>query len=129
MKHTGTNAIRWFAILPLMAIVLFLTGCSSNNKGKIEGTKWSSNATTVKGQPLVAGALALEFAADGKLVYQAGPARFTGTYSLGGGDTVTFNLDQDLAGRKKHVEKITITDNSLTMRDSDGTSLTFSKVK
>ena len=129
MNRTGTNPIRWLTILPLMAMVLFLTGCSSNNKGKIEGTKWSSNATTVKDKALPAGVLALEFAADGKLVYQAGPVRLTGTYSLGGGDSVTFNLDQDLAGRKNHVEKITISDNTLTMRDSDGTSVSFSKVK
>jgi hypothetical protein len=129
MKRTGTNAIRWLATVPLIAAVLFLTGCSSNNKGKIEGTKWSSNATTIKGKSVPAGAAALEFAADGKLVYQLGLARLTGTYSLGGGDTVTLHLDQEVSGRKTHVEKISISDNTLTMRDSDGTTVTFSKVK
>src|SRR6516162_8134504 len=108
MKRTGTNAIRWLATVPLIAAVLFVTGCSSNNKGKIEGTKWSSNATNVKGAPVPAGMLRLEFATDGKLTYSAGPTTLTGTYSLGGGDTVTFHLDQEVQGRKTHAEKITI---------------------
>jgi hypothetical protein len=123
--HTG----KWIALLPFIVLVLGVTGCSSNNKGKIEGTKWSSNPTTVKGQPIPAGALRLEFTTDGKLTYVAGPMTFTGTYSLGGGDTVTFHLTQDLAGRKTHAEKISISGTTLTMTDSDGTSLSFSQVK
>jgi hypothetical protein len=130
MKHSGlANASRWLAFLPLAALVLGLTGCSSNNKGKIEGTKWNSNATNVKGKQIPAGMLRLEFTSDGKLTYNAGPVAFTGTYSLGGGDTVTFHLDQDLAGRKTHSEKITISGETLTMTDSDGTSIPFTKVK
>jgi hypothetical protein len=113
----------------LVVAILFVSGCSSSNKGKIEGTKWRSVATTVKGQPLPAGALQLEFKKDGGLVYQAGPISFTGTYSLGGGDTVTFNLDRELAGRKTHQEKISISGDKMTMTDSDGTELTFDKVK
>jgi hypothetical protein len=129
MKRTGTNPIRWLAILPLVAMVLFLTGCGSNNKGKIEGTKWSSNPTTVKGKAFPAGALGLEFAADGKLVYQVDLARLTGTYSLRGGDTITIYMDQELAGKKKFVEKISITDDTLTMRGPGGNPVTFYKVK
>ena len=101
----------------------------SNNKGKIEGTKWTNIESTVKGLKIPANLLKLEFGKDGKLVYEAGPQKFTGTYSLGNGDTVTLNLDQDLAGKKKHEEKVSIKDGRLTMADSDGTELTFEKQK
>lgn len=116
-----------------LAVVAFLVcgvaGCNSNNKGKIEGTKWSSQATTIKGNAIPAGALTLEFTRDGKVTYTAGPMTYTGKYSLGWGDTVTLRLDQDLAGSKTHRERVTIANDQLTMRDSDGTSLTFDKVK
>ena len=102
---------------------------ASANKGKIEGTKWSSVEATVKGTKIAAGLLTLEFGKDGKLVYVAGAAKFTGTYELGEGDTATFHLDQALAGNKKHIEKIAISGTRLIMTDSDGTSLTFKKVK
>jgi len=58
--------------LMLLAAAVLVAGCSSN-KGLIEGTKWKSKATTIKGQPIPAGILELEFHSDGKLVYQ--PAR------------------------------------------------------
>jgi hypothetical protein len=115
--------------LVVLALALSAVGCSSNNKGKIEGTKWTSDATTIKGQQIPAGALGLEFGSDGSLVYRTLMARFTGKYSLGGGDTVTLHLDQDLAGRKEHSEKVVISGDKLTMTDSDGTSITFSKQK
>jgi hypothetical protein len=112
--------------LVLAALILVSTGCSSN-KGKIEGTKWSSQAAVLKGVNAPAGLLKLEFGKDGKLVYRAGAQTFTGKYSLGMGPNVTLNLDQDLAGRKVHVEKVTISGNQLTMTDSDGTQITFDK--
>ena len=96
------------ARLALLATILMAFGCSSNNKGKIEGTKWTSVATTMKGQPIPEGMLKLEFGADGKLVYRVMGQALTGTYSLGMGDHVTLNMDQDLAGRKSHVEKVSI---------------------
>jgi hypothetical protein len=114
--------------LVLLAALLLAAGCSSN-KGKIEGTKWSSQDANVKGQALPAGALTLEFGSDGSLVYKAGPQTFKGTYSLGMGDNVTLKLDQELAGRKNHVEKVVINGDRLTMTDSDGTQLTFGKTK
>lgn len=117
-----------FRLLALCTVV-FLAGCSSSNKGKIEGTSWSSDAGTVKGQSIPAGMLKLDFASDGKLTYTVGPQALTGTYSLGMGNTVTFNLNQELAGRKSHAQKITINGAKMTVADSDGTSLTFSKVK
>src|SRR5262249_2624151 len=92
----------------LLLAVFCVIGCASKNKGKIEGTKWSSQSAVVKGQSLPAGALKLEFRSDGSLVYQAGPVTYTGRYSLGMGDYVTLKLDQDLAGRKSHSEKVVI---------------------
>ena len=101
----------------------------SDNAGKIEGTKWSSLEATVKGQKLPAGALSLDFGKDGKLVYKAGPTTFTGTYVLKAGDKVLLKLDQELAGRKEHDQKIMIKDGKLTLSDSDGTTLDFEKAK
>lgn len=84
-------------------------------------------ATTVDGTPIPAGALSLEFTSDGKLKYVAGFQTFTGTYSLGMMDYVTFNLDQAIEGRKQHLERIKIDGTNLEMIDSDGTSLKFTK--
>jgi hypothetical protein len=111
-----------------LVMILFIAGCASHNKGKIEGTKWSSQPTTVKGQTAPAGALKLDFASNGSLVYTAGPQALSGKYSLGMGDFVTFNLDQDLGGRKQHTETIIINGNQLTMTDSDGTQVIFTKL-
>lgn len=114
--------------LSLAALIILSAGCSSN-KSKIEGTKWSSQAAVVKGVNAPAGALSLDFAKDGSLVYRAGPQTFTGKYSLGMGSNVTLKFEQDLAGRKVHVEKISIGGDQLTMTDSDGTQVTFNKVR
>jgi hypothetical protein len=115
-----------FSRAVLIVAALFVCGCSSN-KGKIEGTKWNSVAATVKDKQLPAGALRLEFGSDGSLVYVAGLQRMTGKYSLGMGENLTMNLDQELAGSKKHMEKVKIEGDKLTMTDGDGTSLTFTK--
>ena len=58
--------------LGLLAALLLVCGCSSNNKGKLAGTKWTSVASTVKGVPFPAGTLQLEFGSDGSLVYTDG---------------------------------------------------------
>jgi hypothetical protein len=113
----------------LLAAVLLGLGCASKNKGKVEGTKWSSVPATIKGQSLPAGALRLEFGSDGSLVYRTGPQTHRGTYSLGMGDRLTLNLNQELAGRKVHVETVVINGDRLTMTDSDGTRAIFDRVK
>jgi hypothetical protein len=115
--------------LLLVASALVAGGCgSSNNKGKIEGTKWTSLATSVKGKTVPAGVLQLEFNADGSLVYKAGPQSMTGKYSLGSGDTVVLHLDQPLAGSKTHSERISVNGDRLTMTDSNGTAVVFQRV-
>jgi hypothetical protein len=115
------RALLWILTLPLV----FAAGCASENKGKIEGTKWRSYASTVKGQSVSDGALWLHFKADGGLVYRAGGHTFTGTYKLSWGKTVIMNLDRELAGRKSHSERVEILGGRLTMTDSDGTAMTF----
>jgi hypothetical protein len=112
-----------------LAALLLACGCSSSNKGKIEGTKWTSLATTMKGKAVPAGTAQLHFQGDGKLVYKLGPQTHTGTYSLGMGPTVTLNFDTEVNGRKTHAEKVVINGDELTMTDSDGTELTFQKTK
>src|SRR5262245_47696250 len=123
--------MRPIAVLKLvfLATLLLVCGCASDNKGKIEGTKWVSVPANVKGRNVPAGALKLEFAKDGSMVYEVGPTKYTGKYSLGVGSAVTFKLDQELAGQKNHREKVVIKGDQMTVADSDGTSLTFEKVK
>src|SRR5262245_57500937 len=119
--------LRIVISLIVLSLLPVVTGCSSKNKGKIEGTKWTSLATVMKGVSLPAGSLKFEFRSDGTLVYQVGPITYTGRYSLGMGDMVTMNLDQDLGGRKKHVQRVNINGDRLIMADSDGTEVTFVK--
>jgi hypothetical protein len=123
--------MRLASVLRVVAVaaLLLMAGCSSKNKGKIEGTKWSSLVATAKGTTIPAGFLQLTFGKDGSLSYQVGPQNFSGTYSLGMGTNVTLNFNQDVVGRKKHVEKIAISGNQLTMTDSDGTQVSFQQVK
>ncbi len=104
-------------------------GCNSSNKGKIEGTSWTSLPGNIKGQAIPAGVLHLEFRSDGKLTYLTPVGTFNGTYSLGWGDHVTLKFDQELSGRKSHVERISIRGERLTMTDSDGTEVSFEKDK
>jgi hypothetical protein len=110
------------------ALLLFSFGCSSSNKGKIEGTKWTSLAATVKGESLPAGARGLEFDKDSKMVYTTGQQPYTGTYSLGMGPAVTFNLEKEVDGRKIHPEKIVIDGDQLTLTDPDGSEVTFRRI-
>jgi hypothetical protein len=109
-------------------VCLALVGCSSNNTGKIEGTKWVSIAQKVKGQQLAEGALALEFKSDGGFVYKAPAGTFTGKYTLGSGDRVNLHLDQDLGGRKSHRQTVKINGSEMEMIDWDGTAAKFKKV-
>jgi hypothetical protein len=117
-----------------VAALVCSLGCNSNNKGKIEGTKWTSLATSmnVKGKGMTeipAGLLKLEFTKDGKVAYTVGPMVLHGTYSLGWGDSVTLRFDQELEGRKTHTEKVTISGDKLTMTDTDGTAISFSRTQ
>src|SRR5438132_873310 len=91
--------------LVVLFVVLFAVGCS-NNKGKIEGTKWTSQAATIKGQAVPAGMMQLEFKTDGTMTYTIMGQPLTGRYSLSSGDYVTLNMDKPLANSKTHREKV-----------------------
>jgi hypothetical protein len=117
----------------LLALVVLLplacaAGCS-NNKGKIEGTRWRSEAGTILGRQVPFGYLQLDFGADGSLVYYAGPRTFKGKYVLGAGNTVTFEIEPPLAGKKSHAETIEVYGEKMTVRDSNGVSAIFQKVR
>lgn len=114
--------------LALAALLLLSLGCSSNNKGRIEGTKWTSLAATVKAGAIPAGARYLEFGKDGKMVYTADSQPSKGTYALGLGPTVTFNLEKEVDGRKIHPQKIVIDGERLTMTDPDGSEVAFQRI-
>jgi hypothetical protein len=116
---------RLVILLPLVVAV----GCASSNRGKIEGTNWRSDHNTYKGVAVPDGFLKLNFHTDGTMIYRAGGNTFTGKYYLGPGNSVTFELDQSLGGRKTHVESIAIADDRMKVLDSDGTEATFRKMK
>lgn len=118
----------------IVLLALSSAGCSSSNKGKIEGTKWTSLATkmNVKGKGMTdipADLLKLEFTKDGRVTYTIGPMTVSGTYSLGMGDLVTLKFDQELEGRKTHTERVKISGDTLTMTDSDGTAVSFKRIQ
>ena len=118
------------AIVPRLAVAFLLlasVGCSSNNKGKIEGTKWVNKATIVKGQNLPAGLIRMEFKADGTYSQTILADVTTGKYVLGAGDTITLNVDKPKDGNKKLRSDFTITGTTMVMKDPDGTSITFDK--
>lgn len=117
---------HWSRIVVLFA--LLAAGCSSENQGKIEGTKWSSVETTVGGKSLPAGARTFAFTEDGSVTCVAGENSWSGTYSLGRGQDVILKMDQTIAGRKKHIETVAIEGDRMTMTDSDGTALEFTRL-
>ncbi len=114
--------------LALAVLLLLSLGCSSSNKGRIEDTKWTSLAANVKGESLPAGARYLEFHKDGKMVYTVNAQPSNGTYALGLGPTVTFNLEKEVDGRKIHPQKIVIDGDRLTMTDPDGSEVAFQRI-
>ncbi len=125
--------MRSVSRLAVVTALFCLVGCKSNNEGKIEATRWTSIACTVKGVEVPPDMLQLSFGGDGRMIYRienpatAADITHKGTYSLGMGDFVTLNLDEPLAGSKTHMQMVKIDGNQLTMIDSDGTSMTFNK--
>jgi len=89
---------RYLPQVLIVFTVLFMTGCGSSNKGKIEGTMWG--ATT--------GYSFIEFTRGGQVTYIVGAQKYTGTYTLGSRDSITLNLDQDMDGKKVHTVRASI---------------------
>ncbi|WP_029631643.1 hypothetical protein [Zavarzinella formosa] len=111
----------------MIAAVLLVAGCSSNNKGKIEGTKWTSQVSSGNARMIPAGFLTLEFKADGKFTKTTPDGNITGRYDLGSGDTVMLSLDQPVDGFQKLRSKFIIDGTSMTMLDPDGTAISFTR--
>ena len=115
--------------LTLLLALALTVGCLSENKGKIEGTRWSSLAGTVKARGrsvrVPNGFMELHFHADGSLYYTIRGKIFTGKYSLGMGSSITLYLDEPIANSTVHTETVVIKGDRLTMTDSDGTELNF----
>jgi hypothetical protein len=127
---------------PRLTVPLFLllaTGCvPSENKDKLEGTRWTSEGGTVQlnnirtpGGPqsvhVPPGYMELDFQKDGTLFYIINGKLYRGKYTLNAGHTVTMKLEEKLSGRYEHAEKIVVEGQRLTMTDTDGTSLKFRK--
>jgi hypothetical protein len=118
-----TPALR----LALLVLALVVVGCASKNRGKLEGTRWRSDASTVKGKSFPEGYLKFEFDTDGSLVYHAGKEKFTGHYTLGPNDMVTFNLDRPLGGSATHMQRVIVHGDRMAIIDGDGTEMRFQK--
>jgi hypothetical protein len=119
---------RTSVALLTLAAALVVAGCS-NNKGKIEETKWSSQEAKVKGQETQAGSRQLQFGKDGHLIYVVGSTAYQGSYSLGMGSAVTLTLDQELEGRRIHPHKLVVDGDLLTMTNADGSEMKFQRTK
>lgn len=119
------NLTRFFVLLAILVFV----GCESQNKGKIEGTKWTSEMTTVDGKLIPSGTSRLEFRTDGSLLFTAGPQTYNGSYTLSMGDMVILDLTESFNGSKRHVQRITISGDHLPLADTDGTKIPYVKVR
>jgi len=88
----------------------------SNNRGKIEGTKWASRALTVEGVELPPATLVWHFGADGTFRYEIGPSLWTGNYFLEAGDSVRLHFEHVVfEKRKQYATKIRIDGRELTI--------------
>jgi hypothetical protein len=120
--------------------VLLATGCSSENKGQLEGTRWRSEAGRVEVKSFQAtggkqtvnvpeGYFQLDFQTDGTLFYIINNQLYRGKYTLNPGRAVTLQLEKPLAGSTTHTETIAVNGSRMTMTDTDGTALNFKKVQ
>jgi hypothetical protein len=123
-------------LAPALAALLFLTGCGSNNVGKVEGTRWTSVPTTFQHRSLPGGQkglptgyLKLDFGRDNSFSFTIDGKSYRGTYTLGMGDSVSLKFDQVVGYWRTHSQSITVSGNYLIMKDPDGTKLTFTKVR
>jgi hypothetical protein len=115
-------------------VVVGLSGCESNNVGKLEDTKWgSAYVPDFKGISGRGVTMTLTFHADGRFgMGISGPAAnmlVNGKWKLGSWDYVTlYDLSPSLGGQSSHMEKVTIAGDTMTMADSDGTKIVFTKI-
>jgi hypothetical protein len=103
---------------PLSWVILGLVltaGCSSKSAETFAGTRW--HAATDR---------ELTFHENHVLTYVTGGKPRAGRYFLNATpNTVTITMDQGFAGSAKQAEQARIDGDTLTMEDTDGTTLTF----
>jgi len=127
--------VRYALVCVVATVSLAQTGCEKSTlEGKLEDTKWNSAyVPDMFGISMRGVTMSLEFGADGSLKMGLKHAMFatliTGKWSYAGGEYVRmYDLSEALAGMYEHLEHITLAGDTLTMRDSDGTSITFTKL-
>src|SRR5262249_55968099 len=87
------------------------------NKGKLEGTTWTSERQTFGGVVEPAGNRQVTFFRGGGLSYVAGK----GGEVVGAGEWVMVVLDKPLNNSKKHLVSIHVEGDRLTVTDQSGT--------
>ncbi len=147
------HRLRLPAVVAVCGLALLLSGCGSNNKGKIEG-KWKMISSSQKNADFdqlqaVGVTMAFDFKADGTFAVEFVPlddkpeskmaAQIAGTglagkevsgkYTLAGGDKVNFSGAKDIFKGKAATSNVTINGDSMTMKDPDGTTLQLTRVK
>jgi hypothetical protein len=120
------RSLRLASLIVIVASLL-AEGCSSNNAGKIEGTRWRSDLVKDGKKVTPVGAKQLDFRPDGTMVFQEGGQSSIGTYVLGSGDNITFKLKKEVSGSKSPAKKIIIEGNKLTLIKIDDAEETYSK--
>lgn len=126
--------LRAASLLAVAAVAVGQAGCESNNVGLLEDTKWSSAyVPDFKGISGRGVTMTLTFHADGKFgMGVSGPAasmNISGKWKLGWGSYVTLSdLSMPLGGVTAHTESVVVAGDTLTMSDSDGTKIVFTKI-
>lgn len=129
-----TVTARRVGFLAVLAVLAGVTGCKSDNEGKIVG-KWRVNEgmSGMKMPPPGASVVLIyEFTADNRLEVSATISMMgqqvekkvvtTARYKLGAGDTVNLtDISPPIEGKSSSREKVTIKDNGNTMVISSGT--------
>jgi hypothetical protein len=116
-------------LLIVCALVAPFAGCSSNNKGKIEGTTWIVTGGTIPAAGQNVG-LEYEFTTDGRLLVGAAglPKTQIAKYTLGMGSRLNLEIHDSKTGKtSKEFTSLKIDGDTMTMTDSDKTYLSFKR--
>lgn len=128
------NRFRVIILWLVAGVAVIPTGCKSKNEGLLEDTKWSSAyVPDYKGMSMRGVTMTLMFHGDGRFeMGLSGPslsATIRGKWRLGSGNSVMLHdLSMPLGGLTAHTESITVSGDTLTMADADGTKMVFTKI-
>lgn len=116
-------------ILALVGGCGFMPQAGSNNKGKLEGTRWVNEPGVFVGIPLIRGAFTMDFRGDGTFYWRFSDKTFTGTFSYGPENLIFFTLSEPFLNRTDWKEHITISGDTMIMGGEDGITLNFYRYK